>query len=125
MLLAGASATATAIGAFGLFAILLSFVGMRRREIGVRLALGATRTNVRWLVAATSLRLVGLGAGIGLLGSLLTSKALSSYLYGVSTLDPLTFAAVLGLLATLGLGAALLPASRAATVDPAGELRAE
>ena len=125
MLLTVAAATATAIGAFGLFAILLSFVGARRREIGLRLAVGATRADVRWLVASTALRLVGVGAVIGLLVSLATGRALSSFLYGVGALDPLTLAAVTALLASVALVAAMLPASRAAAVDPADELRAE
>ena len=97
----------------------------RLREIGIRVALGATRQNILGLVIRQGMTLTGIGVLIGLLGAAAASRALITLLFGVSRLDPFTY---LGLIALLGGVAAIacgLPAWRAAQVDPASTLRSE
>ncbi|KAA6458698.1 ABC transporter permease [Acidobacteria bacterium AB60] len=120
---------------FGLVALLLAAVGIygvlsgsvveRHREIGVRAALGATRRQLLTLVLGDGMRLTAIGMAIGLLGALAASQALAALLYGTSRLDPATWIAVLALLALVAALACLLPAWRAARINPATTLRAE
>ncbi|HVR70235.1 MAG TPA: ABC transporter permease [Vicinamibacteria bacterium] len=126
---------AVLIGAFGGLALLLSAVGVygvmafsvarRTREIGVRMALGAHRRDVLRLVVAEGMRLVAVGAALGLAGALAGARGLEGFLYGVSSRDALTFAAVPAVLAAVALCACLVPARRAARVDPLVALRSE
>ncbi|MCA1732492.1 MAG: FtsX-like permease family protein, partial [Acidobacteria bacterium] len=95
------------------------------RELGVRMALGADRGRLRRGVLAESMRLTLLGLGIGLLGSIAASRTLESLLFGVSPLDPATFAAVALTIAFTALVASWIPARRATKVDPMVALRAE
>jgi putative ABC transport system permease protein len=95
------------------------------REIGVRMALGASRGNIHALVVRQGLRLTGLGVVIGLGGALAASQALVTLLFGISRLDPITYAGVIVLLVGVSLIACWLPAWRAARVDPSITLRAE
>jgi predicted permease len=117
----------------GLLGLLLACVGVlgvfayaveeRRREIGVRLALGAARTDIIGTLVTTSGRGILLGLGAGLLLSLACGPVLRSYLFGLNSLDPMAYGGVLLLLAGTGTLATLVPARRACRVDPAVTLR--
>jgi len=120
-------------GVLGLLGMLLATVGLygvlsfsaaqRSAEIGIRLALGALRTDVVRLVVGEGMRLVGIGMLAGLAVALLATQALKPFLFGVSPLDPLTFVAIGATLASVALVASYLPARRAAGTDPATSLR--
>ncbi len=120
-------------GVLGLLGMLLATVGLygvlsfsaaqRSSEIGIRLALGALRADVVRLVVSEGMRLVGIGMLAGLAVALLATQALKPFLFGVSPLDPLTFAAIGVTLASVALVASYLPARRAAAADPASSLR--
>ena len=113
------------LAAVGLYAVMAASVRQRHREIGVRLALGATVADVRGLVLGEGLRLALLGAAIGLAGAVAATRLLQGLLYGVHPLDPTSLvAAALLLVAVSGL-ASYLPARRATRVDPMVALRAE
>ena len=100
-------------------------VGQRRREIGIRLAVGATRANVFRLVVASGARVVGAGAVIGLLLSVGAGFGLRGLLIGVPPTDPVTYAGVAMLMMGVALVACAIPARRAAHLDPATTLREE
>ncbi|HEX2163959.1 MAG TPA: ABC transporter permease [Thermoanaerobaculia bacterium] len=117
---AGLSLLLAAAGVYGLIAY---EVQRRRREHGVRLALGAQRRHLLARVVADGLRLSAVGVAIGLAGSLLLTRLLDRMLFGVSPLDPVTFASTALFLPLVGLLAALLPARRAAATDPLIVLR--
>ena len=120
-------------GAFGLAALLISAVGLyalvayvvaeRTREIGVRIALGATPSRVRGLVVGSAARLAALGVGLGLLGAAGVARLLRGLLYGISPHDPATFVLVPALLAVVVLVASYVPARRATRLDPSAALR--
>jgi putative ABC transport system permease protein len=112
----------TAIGIAGL---IISTVNRRRREIGVRLALGAQTSEVVSLIAMQGARLIGVGVVLGVLSSLLASRLLSSLLFGVAATDPRTLVAVAAGVLALGVLASYLPARRAATLDPCRIFREE
>ncbi|HET9983694.1 MAG TPA: ABC transporter permease [Longimicrobiales bacterium] len=117
-------AVAALLAAIGLYGVLAYGVARRTREIGVRIALGATSRDVFRLVGADALRLAAAGLALGVAGALAATRMLSGLLFGVRAIDPLTFlAATAGLLAVAA-AAAWLPARRAACVDPADALRA-
>jgi putative ABC transport system permease protein len=116
---------AVLLAAIGLFAVLSYAVQQRTRELGIRIALGATPGRVRGLVVRDGLAPVSLGIVLGLGASLLATKAIAALLYGVQPRDAATFAASAVLLSAVGLAATLLPARRATRVDPAVALRAE
>jgi putative ABC transport system permease protein len=94
-------------------------------EIGVRMALGATRASVLWLVLAEALRLVAFGVGVGILASVLAGRWIASLLFGLSPTDPLTLAGAAVLLMVTTVLAASMPAWRAARIDPVTALRYE
>ena len=126
MLLIGiAAAVALLLGVIGLYGVIGYVVEQRRAEIGVRRALGAGARQVTGMVLGQSLRLVLIGIAIGLLAALAATRALQAFLYEVSPTDPLTLAAVSLLLAIVAAAASLIPARRAARVDPMTALRAE
>jgi ABC-type antimicrobial peptide transport system permease subunit len=100
-------------------------VGQRRREIGVRLALGATRAHVVRMILGEGARVVALGLIAGIGGALAVMRVLGALLYGVSTTDPLTFAGASALVAAVALVAIYVPAMRAARVDPKSALAAD
>jgi putative ABC transport system permease protein len=116
---------ALALAATGIYGVLSGSVTERLREIGIRVALGATRQNILRLVIRQGMTLTGIGALIGLLGAAAASRALITLLFGVSRLDPFTYLGVIALLGGVAAIACGLPAWRAAQVDPASTLRSE
>ncbi|HIE92789.1 MAG TPA: FtsX-like permease family protein [Acidobacteria bacterium] len=124
---------ATLLGIFGAVALLLAAVGVsglgsngvqqRIHEIGVRMALGATRPNVVRLVVEQGMALVLVGVGLGLVGAVVLSRTAASLLFGVSPTDVLTFALVPTVLTGVALIACLFPACRATCIEPTRALR--
>ena len=125
ILFAAFALVALILAATGIYGVLAGSVAERTREIGVRSALGASRGDILGLVIRQGMLLAAIGIAIGLLGAAAASKAVTSLLYGVSRLDPVTYAGVIVLLGAVALGACGIPAWRAAKVDPATTLRAE
>jgi predicted permease len=117
------STLALILGAIGLYGVLSYAVAERTREIGVRLALGATVANVRRMVVAQGARVVGLGLVLGLVAALASSRIVASLLFSVAAFDPATFGGMSALMAGVGLLACFLPAQRASSVDPVESLR--
>jgi putative ABC transport system permease protein len=124
-LLGGLAALAVLLTALGLFAVIAYMVKEKTREIGIRMAVGATQASVRNLVLKQTGWLAVIGAGIGIFLSIISSRFLGSLIYGVRRTDPLTFAVVICLLAALALAASYIPARRAMRVDPILALREE
>jgi putative ABC transport system permease protein len=117
--------TATLIATCGLYGLMAYAVTQRRREIGVRMALGAERRDVLRLVLTRALRIVVAGLIVGLAGAAGVTRVLQRFLFGVTSTDPIVFTIVTLLLLTVGLMAAWLPARRATRIDPCVALRVE
>jgi putative ABC transport system permease protein len=117
------SALALVLAVSGLYGVISYGAARRRREFGIRLALGASPWQVAQLVARQAVRLVSAALVVGVLGALGTGRLLRNQLFGVTTYDPLTFAAMGGVLCVAALCAALVPAFTAARTDPVGSLR--
>jgi putative ABC transport system permease protein len=124
-LLALFAGLAMLLAAIGIYGVVSYWVSQRTREIGIRTALGAGRTDILRLVLGRGMLLVGVGAGCGLLASLALMRFLATLLFGVSTHDALTMAAVPVTLGLIALAACYVPARRAARVDPLVALRFE
>jgi putative ABC transport system permease protein len=116
---------ALALASVGVYGLLNYAVARRAREIGIRIALGATSANVAGLVLRRGAMLVIPGLAAGIVVALATTRVMGSLLYGISTTDPLTFVLVPALLIVLAIAAGLAPTRRAASVDPAITLREE
>lgn len=116
---------AVVLAAVGLYGIMASMVNQQQRELGIRLALGATPGNVRTMVLRQALTVAVIGVAIGLAGALAGARAVTSMLFGIAPTDPTTLAGVALLLLAISAGAASIPAWRATTIDPASALRAE
>ena len=113
------------LAVMGIYGVIAYLVVQRTQEIGIRLALGAPQSAVVWLVSSQGVRMALAGVAVGLLGTTLAARSLTSLLYGISALDPLTLgAASIGLIA-VALAACALPARRAARIDPMQALRME
>ncbi len=113
------------LASLGVFGVISQAVGQRTRELGIRMALGAQRVSVLWLVLRRTLTLLGLGLAIGLVLTLAAGRLVTSLLYGLEPADPATLITAILVLAGLGLLAGYLPARRAAKVDPMVALRCE
>lgn len=113
------------IAAIGIYGVLAYSVNQRTREIGMRMALGATPRDVLRLVVGEGMAVVLAGIGIGLAGGLALGRALSNLVYGVTVRDPVTFASVAVILAIVAFAACVIPARRAMRVDPMVALRYE
>jgi predicted permease len=124
-LFASFAACALLLAAIGTYGVVSYTTAQRTYEIGVRVAVGATRGHIFGLVIGQSLRLVLAGLAAGVVAALFLGRALSSFLYGVSTADPVTFAAVGALLLLTALLAAYVPGRRAANTDPVRALRVD
>ena len=111
------------LAAVGLYGVIAYAVSQRTREIGVRMAVGASGREVLALFLRQGLRLTGLGIALGLAGALGLTRLLASQLYGVRATDPATLASVSGVLLLVALVASFLPARRAARVEPMNALR--
>jgi len=133
--LQGSRATATAVGILALLGLVLAVIGLygvlsysvarRTREIGIRMALGASTRNTTGLELRRGMALAGIGAAVGLAGALAATRLLSNMLYNVSPHDPVTLAGVLATLAAVSLAACYVPARRAVRVNPAAAVREE
>jgi putative ABC transport system permease protein len=122
LLFAGLALVLSSVGIYGVMAYTTT---QRRHEIGVRMALGAKSGDVVNLVLGQGMRLVAIGLGVGLIGAWVLSRVLVSQLYGITARDPVTYGAVVLLLAGVALLATYLPARRATRVDPVLALRSE
>jgi predicted permease len=119
------SILALMLAALGLYGVMAFAVTQRQQEIGIRMAIGAQRRDILQMILRDGLKLVVIGVGVGLAGSLMFDRLLQGLLFGVSAYDPLTFVAIAGLLTVIATLACLLPARRATKVDPMVALRAE
>ena len=116
---------ALVLAAVGLYGVVAYGTARRAGEIGVRIALGAGRAGILWMMLRDALVLVAAGLAIGLPFSFAAARTVTSVLFGVQPADPLAFAATAGVLIAIGLAAAFFPARRAATLDPMRVLRQE
>jgi putative ABC transport system permease protein len=125
VLLAVFASVAVLLGAVGLYGVLSYGVVQRTNEMGIRVALGATRSDVLQLVVGEGIKLVGVGIGIGLAAAFVSTRLMESLLYGISTTDPATFGATGAFLAGVAIIASYIPARRAGRIDPVDALRRE
>lgn len=125
VLLALFGALALLLSAIGIYGLISYWVVQRTREMGIRMALGASRGEVMRLVLGQTLRLVAIGVGCGIFAALLATRALAGLLFGVGSNDPLTFFAIAALLSAVAVFAGYVPARRATRVDPMVILRYE
>lgn len=125
ILLLGFGLLAVGVGAIGVYSLIAYIVNWRTREIGIRLALGASRWGILKLIFRQSMLLSAAGSVVGLAGALLSARLLRGFLFGVSPVDPATFCAVPVFMLMLAVLAAWIPARRAASIDPMLALRSE
>ena len=125
MALAGFALLALVMASTGLYGTVSYSVAQRTREVGIRLSLGASKSEVIRLLLSGGLRLVAIGAVVGLVAALLLARLLQGLLFGIKAIDPLTFVAVPLVLLSVAFLAAWLPARRAGNVDPQTALRSE
>jgi putative ABC transport system permease protein len=126
MLLLGTfAALALLLAAVGMHALLTYTVAQRTKEIGIRMALGARHRTVLAMFVREGLTITAAGLGLGLAGALIATRLLRTLLFGITPTDPLAFAAVVGVLLTVALAATIVPAYRAARIDPLRALRSE
>jgi ABC-type antimicrobial peptide transport system permease subunit len=119
------AAVGLALVTIGLYSVMAYTVSLRTQEIGVRMALGAQQSEIVGMVLRKGFELLAAGIAIGLFASYGLTRFLASQIWGVSATDPWTFGAVVALVVMTGLAACLLPARRAANVDPLVALRYE
>jgi ABC-type antimicrobial peptide transport system permease subunit len=125
MMSAGFGALATLLASIGLYGVMAFVVARRTKEIGVRLALGAMRGSVVWLVMREVLLLLGLGLAVGIPAALALGRFISAQLYGVKANDPWVAGIAVILLSLIAAMAGLVPARRASRIDPLHALRYE
>jgi predicted permease len=125
VILAIAGSMALTLGIVGIYGVIAYTVSQRTREIGICVALGAQPEGLSRMFVRHGLLLAGIGAAMGLAASAVLTRLMSSLLFGVTPLDPVTYGAVLALLILVSVVASYLPARRAMTIDPVQALRAE
>jgi hypothetical protein len=123
MLLAVFASAATVLAAIGLFGVMATMVRQRTRELGIRMAIGATSTEIGGMVVRRGLVIAGVGALIGIAGALATNRLVASMLYEVSPTDALTLLSVTVVLIVVALVATLIPARSSTRIDPVVALR--
>ena len=123
VMLGGLAALALILASVGIYGVMAYLVAQQEQEVGIRLALGAHPTDILRLVLSRGARLTVTGVGFGLVSAVLATRLMGSLLYGVSPMDPRTFAGVAILLTAVALGACYIPARRAMLVDPMVALR--
>jgi predicted permease len=123
VVLSGFALLGLLLAAIGIYGVLAYAVARRTREIGVRMALGAMRRKVIQMILGDSLTPVLIGAGVGIVAALVLTRLMAAFVYGVTTTDPVTFASVVAVLLAVGILASVVPAWRAARVDPVVALR--
>ncbi|MFC1499928.1 ABC transporter permease [Candidatus Zixiibacteriota bacterium] len=124
MLISTFAMIALFLASLGIYGVVAYSVSQQTREIGIRIALGATATRVQLLVLSRTVMLALAGIVTGLIGSILLSKLIASMLYGISPTDPVTLAVMVSLLALISIVAGLLPAVRASRIDPISVMNA-
>ena len=125
VMLAIAGSMALALGIIGIYGVISYTVSQRTREIGIRLALGAQKSELKWMFVRAALLLTAAGIAIGVGTAAVMMQLMKSLLFGISPLDPFTYTTVPVILAISAALASYLPARRAAAVDPVEALRAE
>ena len=125
MLVCAFAATALVLSGIGVFGVVAFSVHQRTREFGIRLAVGARPADLLGLVLGEGLRVTGAGVAIGLVGAALATRSLTTLLYGIQPLDPVTFLGAPAVLGLTALVACAAPAIRAARVEGAVALRQE
>lgn len=125
LLLAASAAAALVLGVIGIYSVVAYAVAGRRRELGVRIALGATPSRIRRMILGEGGAVIGVGVVIGLAAAFYGARFAESLLYGVSARDPMLFAAATALLVLVAVAATLVPAHRAARLDPVEVMRSE
>jgi len=120
-----AASMALALGIIGIYGVISYAVSQRTREIGIRMALGAQKRELRWMFVRSALALTGVGVVLGVGAAAVIARLMRTLLFGVSPLDPVSFAAVPLILAVAAALASYLPASRAAAINPVDALKAE
>ncbi len=124
-MLAIAGTMALALGIIGIYGVISYAVSQRTREIGIRLALGAQKNELKWMFVRSALTLTVIGVGIGITAAAALTQSMRSLLFGISPLDPVTYVTVPLLLAAAAILASYLPARRAASINPVEALRVE
>jgi predicted permease len=125
VMLAIAGTMALALGILGIYGVISYAVSQRTREIGIRMALGAKKSDLAWVFVRPALVLTGIGTAVGLGAAAVLMRLMRALLFGISPLDPVTFIAVPVVLVAAAAMASYLPARRTAAVDPVEALRAE
>ncbi len=125
LLLSVFAGLALLLSAIGIYGVVSCLVGQRAREIGIRMALGAQRRDVLWLVLGEGAAMAAIGVVAGVAAALAVTRLMANMIYGVSARDPLTFAGVAAVLLAVALAACYVPARRAMRVDPMVALKYE
>jgi ABC-type antimicrobial peptide transport system permease subunit len=120
-----ASSMALLLGIIGIYGVISYAVSQRTREMGIRLALGAPKHELKWMFVRSALTLTGIGVGVGIVAAAALTQSMKSLLYGISPLDPITYLVVPVVLAVAAVLASYLPARHAASINPVEALRVD